>query len=266
MARFDSYLQGTPSWIEHSSPDPEASKQFYGDLFGWDYDDQPMMDGDTQVGAYAIARIQGDPVAGLGSQFGDAQGQPASWGVYLAADDVDAAVDRARDAGAQVLAEPTDVGEDQGRIAWVQDPVGAAVGLWQAGSFAGALRANEHGTNVWNELVTADVGRATPFYDKVLGITAEEMPMGDGGDPYTTLNVQGRSVAGVTPPQDEGVPPHWNVCFNVDDADRIAARATELGAKQVVAPFDVPGIGRIAGLTDPQGAMFSVMQNPPEAG
>ncbi|MBA3781993.1 MAG: VOC family protein [Nocardioides sp.] len=263
MAAFDSYLQGTPSWIEHSSADPEASKNFYGDLFGWQYDDQPMMDGDTQVGNYAMAQIQGASVAGVGSQFGDAVGQPASWGVYLAADDVDAAVARARDAGGQVLAEPLDVG-DQGRMAWVADPVGAAIGLWQAGTFPGSQRANEHGTNIWNELVTADADRATPFYDQVLGITAESMPMGDEGDPYTTLNVDGRSVAGISPPQNDGIPPHWNVCFNVDDADQIAARTSELGGQQVIAPFDVPGIGRIAVLTDPQGATFSLMQNPKE--
>ena len=260
MATFDSYLQGTPSWIEHSSADPDASKRFYADLFGWQYDEQPMMDGDTQVGSYAMAQVQGDAVAGLGSQFGDAAGGPASWGVYLAVDDVDAAAAKAREAGGQVAVEPADVGE-QGRMAWVVDPVGAAVGLWQAGAFRGAQRANEHGTNIWNELVTADGDRAAPFYGEVLGITAEEMPMA-GGDLYTTLNVDGRAIAGISPPQADGVPPHWNVSFNVDDADQIAARAAELGGQQVVAPFDVPGIGRIAVLTDPQGAMFNLMQHP----
>ena len=76
--------------------------------------------------------------------------------------------------------------------------------------------------------------------------------MGDGEEPYTTLNVQGRPIGGIMPPQEPGIPPHWNVYFNVDDADRAAARASELGGRQVVAPFDVPGIGRMAVLTDPQ--------------
>jgi predicted enzyme related to lactoylglutathione lyase len=172
---------------------------------------------------------------------------------------------RAREAGGRVLLEPVDVG-DHGRMAWVQDPVGAVVGLWQGGSLPGSRRANEHGTDIWNELVTAEGDRATPFYEAVLGITAEALPMGDEAEPYTTFNVGGRSVGGIMPRQGEGVAPHWNVYFNVDDADTTARQAVELGGQQVVAPFDVPGIGRMAVLVDPQGAAFNLMQNPRDPG
>ena len=256
MARFDSYPQGTPSWIEHSGPDPEASKRFYAGVFGWQYDDQPMSGGDE---TYSMALVEGDAVAGLGPRHGDPDG-PAAWLVYLATDDVDAATARARDAGGRVEVEPVEVGE-HGRMAWVQDPVGALVGLWQPRSFPGSRRANEHGTDTWNELVTAQGDRATPFYEAVLGITADAMPMGEDVEPYTTLNVQGRPVAGIMVPEAEGVPPHWNVYFHVDDADTAARQAVELGAEQLVAPFDVPGIGRMAAV-DPQGAAFNLMQPP----
>ena len=263
MAKFESYEQGTPSWIEHSSPDPQASKEFYGQLFGWGFEDNPMTDDDgTDMGTYSIAKIEEDRVAGLGPVM--AEGQPSSWGVYLAAADVDAAVEKAADAGGQVLAGPMDI-PDQGRMAWVADPVGAAVGLWQDKGFAGSQRANEHGTNTWNELVTADAAKATPFYEQVLGLQAEQMEMEGSPEPYTTFNVAGRPVGGTTSPQAEGIPPHWNVCFNVDDCDATASRAKELGGQEVAAPFDVPDIGRIAVLADPQGATFSLMQNPPEA-
>jgi predicted enzyme related to lactoylglutathione lyase len=262
MARFDSYLQGTPSWIEHSSADPQASKEFSGQLFGWDFEDNPMTgDGGEDLGTYSIAKLQDDRIAGLGPVM--AEGQPSSWGVYLAADDVDDAVAKAQQAGGQVLAEPMDIPE-QGRMAWVADPTGAPVGLWQDKGFAGSQRANEHGTNIWNELVTSDLARATPFYDQVLGLQAEAMDMEGSPEPYTVLNVDGRAVAGTSAPQGEGVPPHWNVNFNVDDADAAVARALELGGTAVVAPFDVPGIGRLAVLQDPQGAAFVLMQNPPE--
>jgi predicted enzyme related to lactoylglutathione lyase len=263
MAKFESYEQGVPSWIEHSSPDPQASKQFYGQLFGWDFDDEPMNDEQgNQLGVYSLAKIQGDRVAGLGPVMSPEQ--PSSWGVYLAADDVDDAVQKAQANGGEVLVPAMDVGE-HGRMAWVKDPVGAAVGLWQAKSMPGSERANEHGTNIWNELVTADAGSATPFYDQMLGIKADQMDMG-GRQTYTTFNVGGRSVGGTMAPQTEGVPPHWNVYFNVDDADAAVAKAKDLGAQEIAPAFDVPGVGRMAVLQDPQGAMFNLMQNPPAEG
>ena len=81
------------------------------------------------------------------------------------------------------------------------------------------------------------------------------------GDDYTCLMVEGRPVAGAFPPQMDGIPPHWDVYFNVEDCDATVARAVELGAGELVAPYDVPGVGRTAMVRDPQGALVGV---PPE--
>ena len=77
-------------------------------------------------------------------------------------------------------------------------------------------------------------------------------------------NAEGRQVAGACPPPMEGMPPHWNVYFQVDDVDATTAQAGELGGKVVAPPFDVAGVGRIAVIADPQGGMFNVLQPPPE--
>jgi predicted enzyme related to lactoylglutathione lyase len=261
MAKFDKYEQGTPSWIEHSSNDQTASKEFYGQLFGWDFDDNPMTGEDGEdMGTYSIATIGGDSIAGLGPVMGE--GVPPSWGVYLATDDVDAAVEQARGAGGQVLVGPMDVPE-QGRMAWVSDPTGAAVGLWQEKGFAGSQRANEPGTSIWNELVTPDFDRAAPFYAATLGMGTDQQEMPDGSGAYSMLTVGGRTVAGSMAPPAQGVPPHWNVYFNVDDVDASVAKAKDLGAQEIAPPFDVQGVGRMAVLADPQGAAFNLMQNPP---
>ena len=256
MARFETYAQGTPAWIEHSSADPSASKEFYGRLFGWEWD-EPMGEGAD----YSLALVAGARVAGLGAQTGDAQGGPASWGVYLAVDDVDAAVDRAAGAGGEVLVAPMDVGPT-GRMAWLRDPGGAAVGLWQAGELAGAERANEPGTNIWNELMTTDFDAVAPFYADVLGMGTEATTMAGMDQPYHVLTVAGRTVAGSWP-QPEGQPSVWTVCFNVDDCDATLTRASELGADVASEAVDLPGVGRFAGLRDPQGAEFGILQNPP---
>jgi uncharacterized protein len=150
---------------------------------------------------------------------------------------------------------------DNGRMSAIQDPTGARVGLWQAGKTTGTQRANEPGTPTWNECVTPDVAAAVKFYGEVLGMGSEAMDMGEAGT-YTVLtNVEGRQIGGsmdlsMLPP---GTPAHWNVYFNVDDVDASVRQAEELGAKTLAPAMDVPGVGRMAMMADPQGAAFWVM-------
>ena len=146
-------------------------------------------------------------------------------------------------------------------MSFVIDPSGAPVALWQAGQHIGATLVNEAGAISWNELVTTDPG-VTKFYSDVVGLTAETMDM--GGQPYTVFKVGEAMVGGSMAPQMPGVPNHWHVYFGTDDADATAAKAAELGGKVIVPPFDTP-VGRMAVLSDPQGAVFSLFQAPPPA-
>jgi predicted enzyme related to lactoylglutathione lyase len=87
---------------------------------------------------------------------------------------------------------------------------------------------------------------------------SEAAPMGD--DTYTVLtNAKGRQVGGAMNPPMENVPPHWNIYFNVEDVDATVAKTVELGGQVVAPAFDVEGVGRMAVLADPQGAMFNLM-------
>ena len=65
-------------------------------------------------------------------------------------------------------------------------------------------------------------------------------------------------LMGPPPGMPEGVPAFWGVSFAVEDADATAALAVERGGSMYQEPFDMPGIGRIATVTDPWGASFSV--------
>ncbi len=73
--------------------------------------------------------------------------------------------------------------------------------------------------------------------------------------PIRTSYAQGGSMT----PRMPGVPNHWHVYFAVADADAAAAKATELGGAVVAEPFDMP-VGRMAVISDPQGAVFSIIQ------
>ena len=262
MPKFESYAQGTPNWVEVMAPDQGAARDFYTGLFGWAIEESPM---DDQGNMYMIATLQGDPIAGISGHLHEMAGHPAFWNVYLATDDVDATAAKVEEAGGKVEAGPFDVME-HGRMVAIQDPTGARVSLWQAKEHVGTARANEPGTPIWNELVTPDVDRATQFYGDVLGIGVEKTEMPGGGG-YTALTVDGRMIGGAMEPTTEGLPPHWNVYFNVESVDDTVAKAEGLGGRVLAPAFDVEGVGRMAFLADPQGGMFALMQNPaPEDG
>jgi uncharacterized protein len=255
MPTRDSYAQGTPNWVDLQTSDQAAAKAFYSGLFGWTYDDQPMPDGQV----YSMAVLRGHQVAAIAPQPPGlaAAGAPPMWNTYLAVDSADEATARAAAAGGQVAMAPFDV-MDAGRMSFVVDPSGAAVALWQANKHIGATLVNEPGTLNWNELITSDQD-VFAFYTAVTGLTAAVEDMGDG-QPYAVFKAGEAPVGGSTLPQAPGVPNHWHVYFGTDDADAAAARAAETGGTVIVPPFDTP-VGRIAVLSDPQGAVFSVIKS-----
>ncbi len=262
MAKFEKYVQGTPCYVELMTPDQQGAAEFYRQVFDWEIQDFPLPE-EAGGGVYLQGRIGGATVAGISGQMPGLEGHPAFWGVYLAVDDVDAAVAKVEAAGGKVEAPAFDV-MDLGRMAAIQDPTLARVNLWQAGNSIGTEVANEPGTPIWNELLTPDADKALAFYADVLGLGTQVMEMpGDSGGGYTSItNVAGDVVGGVMPPMMEGIPPHWNVYFNVEDADATGAKATAIGGKVMAPNFDVPGVGRMGFYADPQGGMFALMQNP----
>ncbi len=255
MPERTSYAQGTPNWVDLPTSDQAAAKAFYAGLFGWTYDDQPMDEGQV----YSMAMLGGHQVAAISTQPAEmaAAGAPPMWNTYLAVDSVDDATAKVEAAGGKVAMAPFDV-MDAGRMSFVMDPSGAPVALWQANQHIGATLVNEPGTINWNELITPDQG-VFSFYANVTGLAAESMDMGEG-QPYTVFKAGEAMVGGSMPPQMPGVPSHWHVYFGTEDADATAAKAAELGGSVIVPPFDTP-VGRIAVLSDPQGAMFSVIKN-----
>jgi uncharacterized protein len=122
---------------------------------------------------------------------------------------------------------------------------------------------NPPGTFCWMELGTTDASQARDFYAKLFGWEVVAAPMGPDFT-YYTFRVGGKDVAAMyqlMPDQLKmGVPPHWLSYVAVTDADAAAARATALGGKVVMGPHDAAEHGRLAIITDPQGAVFAVWQ------
>ena len=184
MPKRTSYAQGTPSWVDLQTTDPEAAKTFYGGLFGWQFDDQAM----PQGGTYSMALKNGDVVAAISPQVPEvaAQGLPPFWNTYITVDDVDAATAAVADAGGRVYMAPFEV-MDAGRMSTVADPTGAVVNFWQPRRHIGATLVNEPGSLIWNELLTDNAEAAYSFYAAVLGLSTEASDLGDMA--YTVFKV-----------------------------------------------------------------------------
>ena len=116
-----------------------------------------------------------------------------------------------------------------------------------------------HGAFSWAELVTSDPVAAIAFYGRLFGWTSEAMDMGGGS--YHVVKAGDAQVAGVMapPPNAPSMPPAWGCYVTVTDIDATSALCVELGGKILVPPMDVPGVGRMAVLQDPQGAVISAM-------
>jgi len=111
----------------------------------------------------------------------------------------------------------------------------------------------------WSELTTTDPAAAAAFYGALLGWDIKPPNAEMGG--YRLVNVGDVGVAGIGGPSPGSppVPPHWGCYVTVMNTDESAAKCNALGGKTLVAPMDIPGVGRMAVLQDPQGAVLSVM-------
>lgn len=126
-----------------------------------------------------------------------------------------------------------------------------------------------HGSPVWYELMTPDPAGAKAFYDAVVGWN-----FGEGSPEFNGYRLIGRSdggsAGGVLPltgeMQQHGARPAWLGYIGVDDVDSTVAAIGRSGGKALMPPFDIPGIGRIALMTDPAGAPFYVMKPVPSEG
>jgi predicted enzyme related to lactoylglutathione lyase len=199
----------------------------------------------------------------VGGLMGHMQaGQPTVWATYISVADADATAAKVKAAGGSVIVEPMDV-MDIGRMAFFTDPSGAAFGIWQPRRFAGADLVNEPNSLCWNEVLTRDADADKAFYPAVFGWDASRPSFAGAPESYTVWEIGGKPIGGMMQMTDEyfpaQVPPHWSVCFAVADCDATVAKAKDLGATITMEPMDMP-IGRFAGLIDPQGAAFTVMQ------
>jgi hypothetical protein len=257
MRHIDTHPPGAFCWIELSTTDQNAAKSFYSSLFGWASQDFPMGPNDF----YTMFQIEGRNTGAAYAMRAEqrSQGVPPHWMIYISVASADDAVSRAAQLGGKVLAPPCDV-YTAGRMAVVQDPMGAVFALWQPKTHTGTGIAGVHGTLCWADLITPDPTRAKEFYTVLFGwrfYTGQNDPSG-----YLHIANGETSIGGIPPAEfgDPSAPPHWLAYFFVSNCDETVAKTNELGGKTLLAPMAIEKVGRMAILADPQGAVFAIIQ------
>ena len=259
MPLISTHIHGQFCWAELVAHNMPAAVEFYGRTLGWTLTDLNSSADDC------IPHVQflneGQPVAGL-IQLPDhlkTAGLPSVWNTYVCVDNLQNSLKQAVELGAEITCPVTNAGE-HGLVAFIRDPTGGVIGLWQKGSHGGPCLRGDINAVCWNELATRDAYAAKTFYAKLFGWTFEDNPMSPS--PYfIVMSSDGEQIGGIMQMTEEwgDMPSHWNIYFHVDAVDAVTVTVQQLRGKMLVPPFDTP-VGRIAVLADDQGAAFSVIR------
>ncbi|MFG2784326.1 VOC family protein [Streptomyces prunicolor] len=236
-AKEKTYGEGVPCWVDAQLPDLAAGRRFYGELFGWTFEEA--------YGGSVWARKDGEAVAGLAHK---ADGRmPTVWTVYFATPDVVRLSGRVREAGGQVVMAPVALGE-LGTAALAADTEGAVFGLWQAARHSGFGTRHKPGTFGWAELYARDTETANTFYG---GLFTDAL-----FGPEAAPDFGRAPVSDVFPVE---MPPHFLVHFRVEDIEPVLGAVHRLGGRVQVPLFET-SYGKVAVVTDNQGASFALLQ------
>lgn len=257
MADFSSHQAGTFCWSELCTHNWQQGKEFYTALFGWGVDDQPI--GPDMF--YTMLQKEGADIAAM-YQMEAARIEldlPSHWLSYVAVEDVDVVTAKAEALGARLIHGPHAVG-DAGKMALFEEPQGAVFAIWQGMAHPGARKLHESGTVCWTELATKNAEQSRAFYSQLFDWQSEVEDM--EGMLYTQFKIGSDPVAGMLEMNEEwgDIPAHWMTYFAVDDCDAMAEQATHLGGIVCVPPTSIKNVGRFSVITDPQGAVFSIIE------
>lgn len=228
-------------WADLSSYDTAASRTFYKAVFGWASHDMGRMEAgpDDRFGmdqvTYHIATLSEHPVAGIFDMppFFKTIKMPPFWMSYLAVNDIEAVVARAKAIeGVVVDVEPTPFGE--GTMALIRDPLGAGFTCYDGPDIDAKGDGSEIGRMVWNELITDSIPAVAFFYCDVLGFDVVRDDEFDG-DRVKLINGEGEEIAGIQA-VDESIRSkkvYWMPFFSADTLSDFMPRLEKAGGELI---------------------------------
>lgn len=251
-------MHGQFFWYDIMTTDTRAATEFYRQVVGWG-----VQNADADGKEYTQFTVNGQGVVGLMPIPEDAakQGAAPAWMGYIAVDDVDAAVEKLKQAGGTLHKGPVTI-PGIIRFAVVADPQGAGFLLARGLSTEtpAPLPYATPGTVGWHELYAGDGQSVFGFYEKMFGWTkADALDMGEMGGVYQLFATGAEPIGGVMTKPAAIPRPYWGYYFNVASIDAAAERVKAAGGHVINGPHEVPGPMYIIQCTDPQGAYFALV-------
>jgi len=253
-AAADPVESGRFVWHDLLTANMGAAKRFYGDLFGWHFEDSKR--GNRP---YVIARLPSGPVAGLIDVRGIADaGQ--QWLSYMAVVDIDKTVAVAQLDGARVLAPPRDL--PLARAAVVADPQGAPLGLAQLRGNNPDLAQPTPGHFFWQEYLAKDAVKALEFYKRLAGYEPAISDSRLGIEYHLLKKASGGAGLFQLPATVVDVQPNWLPYVLVDNPEAIATRVIALGGRILLPAAPERRNRSLVVIADPGGAPLALQKYP----
>lgn len=240
---------GQVVWHDLLTRDVESAKRFYGQLFGWTFE---------QKGHYTTVLNGGVPIAGMVfDTTAKKRLERAWWLVYLSIAEVDDTAEWVGKSGGKVIKGPGAM-VNRGRYAMIKDPQGAPLVLLRSTTGDPAPADPVMNGWLWNELWTSNTESALEFYQLLGDYAADLVSPVEKGEPYWVLVTGQRWQAGVTTVPFDNVPPQWVPVIRVADPAIVAEQVTSLGGRVLIKPDHPLGSGRVALIEDPSGGLVMV--------
>ena len=253
------HLAGKIVWHDLITHTPEASKRFYSELFGWEFEDLGLNFGFGRTVNYSLIRHQGELIGGMvdANHLGRPNPEQLSqWVIAMSVMDVEIAVAAVRAGGGKVLTPPTDVAE-RGRIALVEDNQGATLVLLQTRDGDPADRDPPVGGFLWDEIWPDDLERAVVFYTQLTELNPSIHATPSGSE-YRYMASASTPRFGLLQRPIDGLSPTWVSYVRVEEPALITARVPELGGR-VLVPVQEGDMGEhVALISDPSGAGIAI--------
>jgi predicted enzyme related to lactoylglutathione lyase len=238
-------------WRELSASDLLRAQNFYGALFGWTFADFPGSNG-----GYLVITNRGAGIGGVWPIPAGAEIAP-HWGSYVHVPDVDAAAARAAEKGGSVMKPPEDIA-DVGRFAVCLDPQGGAFYLFKPKPHGdgGPPPTPAPGSFCWETLATSEPDAAIAFYRAVAGWDVAPSPAGRESQVFTAGGQPIADIQRAAPRMRSA----WMTYVLVEKLGATRDEAARLGAEVVQRELEVPNVGKVAVIADPEGAILGLFE------
>jgi predicted enzyme related to lactoylglutathione lyase len=245
-------------WHELITDNLASSRQFYGELLGWEFERTSR-----QGRPYLLATIDDRYVGGIVEvNRTPADESISQWVSYMQVENIDRALGAIGTSGGRTLVGPVLVGSGAARAALVLDSQGAPLGLLETTEDLSEVMGDSvpAGGFLWRDYLAEDVDEALSFYGRFAGYRRELEQLSDHDEHYVLL--KGRGGAGLVSIESAAIESNWLPYVRVEDPGALTARVRDLGGELLLAPdSDVRG-GSLAIVADPNGAVVALQKWP----